>query len=398
MAAHGPRGRDVMTTDADAPRIRDGLRATAWAFLGARLLLFAVSVIASGLVAMPPDQPVGVPGWPAREPDRGWEALVTATERQDALWYMRIATTGYASEDGSAAFFPLYPLTVGAVARLPGIGPLGAGLLVANAAAFGALLLLHALTRLEFGDREMARRTVLFAALFPTSFFLFAPYSESLFLLLGVAAFWSARRDRWGWAAAAGAGAALTRGIGFLVGLGLLVEAIRVWRSEERSPWPRVAAAAAAGAAPLLYLGWWWLREGDLGAPVDAQARWARDATFPLVAVWDALEHAWRYRAWWLIDVAVVAVAVVGLLLIARRVVAAYSVFAWAGLLVPLSMPYPNRPLLSMPRFVLVLFPAFWGLARLAGRRRGAETALVAGSAASGAILAALFVNWQPVF
>jgi hypothetical protein len=269
---------------------------------------------------------------------------------------------------------------------------------VANGAAFGALLLLHALTRLELGEGGAARRAVLFAALFPTSFFLLAPYSESLFLLLAVAAFWSARRDRWGWAAAAGAGAALTRGVGFAVALGLLVEAIRAWRSQGRPPLPRVGAAVVAGAAPLLYLGWWWIREGEPGAPLEAQTRWARTVTFPLATAWDALEHAWRYGAWWLMDVAVVTLAVVGLVLIARRVVLAYSVFAWAGLLLPLGMPFPDRPLLSMPRFVLVLFPAYWGLARLTGRRPGAETALVAGSAAAAGILAALFVNWQPVF
>jgi hypothetical protein len=281
----------------------------------------------------------------------------------------------------------------------PGIGPLGAGLLVANAAGFGALLMLHALTRLEFGgDREIARRTVLLAALFPTGFFLLSPYTESLFLLLSVSAFWFARRERWGWAAAAGAGAALTRSIGVVVAVGLLVEAIRQWRALGRAPLPRLAGAIGAGLAPLLYAGYWLIRFDDAWAPLHAQANWSRETWFPPVSVWRAIEDAWRFGTWWLVDLAVVAVAIVGLVLVARRVAASYSVMAWASLLVPLTMPFPDRPMLSIPRFTVVVFPVFWGLALLGGRRRGAETALVAGSAAATAVLATMFVNWQPVF
>lgn len=380
------------------PRIRDGLVQTIWAFIGARILLLVVSAIGVGLISMPEGQPVGVPGWPARDADRGWGALVTATERQDALWYLRIATAGYDTDDGSAAFFPVYPVAVRAVAWLPGIGPLGAALLVANAAAFGALLMLHALTRREFDDPEMARRTVLLAALFPTAFFLLAPYTESLFLLLAVSAFWFARRERWGWAALVGAGAALTRGIGFVVAIGLLVEAIRQWRAEGRPALPRLAGAVAAGSAPVLYLGAWALAHDDPTAPLDAQEGWSREAWSPALTLWRALTLAWRYQTWWLIDVVVVAVVLVGLAAVLRHAVAAYSVFAWAGLMVPLALPFPDRPLLSAPRFVMVLFPAMWGLARLGGRRRGVETALVAGFAAGYALLATLFVNWQPIF
>jgi hypothetical protein len=388
----------VVNADQPIPRVRDGVVASAWAFAGARVLLFVVSAVGVGLVAMPSGQPVGVPGWPARTPDDGWEVLATATERQDALWYLRIATSGYEADDGSAAFFPLYPAAVRTVASLPVIGPLGAGLLIANMAAFGALLMLHALTRLEFGDEEMARRTVLLAALFPTAFFLLAPYTESLFLLLAVSAFWFARRDRWGWAAVAGAGASLTRSVGVVLAIGLAVEAIRQWRAEGKPALPRLGGAVVAGLAPLLYVGYWLARFDDPTAPLRAQGAWSRETWLPLMTIWRAVELAWRYRTWWLVDVAVVALAVVGVVAVTRRAVAAYGVFAWGGLLVPLTLPFPDRPLLSMPRFVVVLFPAFWGLARLAGRRRGVETALVAMSAAAAGLLATLFVGSQPIF
>jgi hypothetical protein len=51
-----------------------------------------------------------------------------------------------------------------------------------------------------------------------------------------------------------------------------------------------------------------------------------------------------------------------------------------------------------MPRFVTVIFPAFWVLARAVERRRIPEPALVAAFAGSYALLGALFVTWWDVF
>ena len=391
---------DVAETDAGPeaePRVRDGLRDVVWVFLGVRLLLFVVSAVGVGLLPLPADQPTSVPGWPARLPDQGWEALFTGTERQDALWYLRLATVGYAEDDLSAAFFPLYPVTVRVVALLPGVGPLAAALVVANAAAFGALLMLHALTRLELG-RVAARRSVLFLALFPTAFFLLAPYSESLFLLLSIAAFWFARRDRWGWAAVMGASAALTRSVGVLLLFGLGAEAIRQWRAEGKPPLPRLAGAGAVFLGPILYVAYWQLAFGNAWAPVDAQRSWLRETWFFPITIMRAIGDAWDFRFYYLIDLLVVAFVVAGVVLAFRHIASPYTLYAVASLVLPLSFPYPFRPLLSMPRFVLVVFPAFWGFALAAARRWGVETATVAASAAGYGLLAVLFVNWHYIF
>ena len=98
-----------------------------------------------------PAHPTPPPGFPPPSLEAGWHLLFTGAQRQDALWYLRLATTGWSPADGSAAFFPLYPLLVRAVSWVPGVGPLGAALLVANGAFLGGLVAFHALTRLEFG-------------------------------------------------------------------------------------------------------------------------------------------------------------------------------------------------------------------------------------------------------
>jgi hypothetical protein len=378
-------------------RVREGWRETLWAFLGARLLLAVIGVVGGGMLALPAGQPPTDAGFPNPSLVPGWHMLATSLQRQDAQWFLRLATTGYAPGDHSAAFFPGFPLAVRGVDLVPGIGPLGAGLLVANVAAFAALLLLHALTRLELGA-EAARRAVLFTALFPTAFFLYAPYSESLFLLASIAAFWFARRDRWAFAAAAGAVAAATRSVGVLLVLALAVEALAQHR-RGRPLLPRLAAAAAVAIGPLLYVGWWQWRYADAWAPLDAQRAWRPDGAHqPIEVLVGAAQFAWRYQTWWLLDLLVVAIAVAGVALAVRSIPATYTVYAATSLLLPLLLPLASRPLLSMPRFAAAVFPASWGWALAAARRRPPEAAILVGFTGGFAVLAFLFVNWQPVF
>jgi hypothetical protein len=181
--------------------------------------------------------------------------------------------------------------------------------------------------------------------------------------------------------------------------LALAVEAVRQWRREGRAPLPRLLGAAAPALGPLLYLGWWHLRFDAFWAPLDAQRAWRPDGPAePLGVAWDAIVLAWRYQTWWLIDLAVVGFAVVGVALAVRRVAATYSVYAGASLLLPLLFPLDGRPLMSMPRFAAVLFPAAWGYAALGERRpRVGEAALVASAVAYG-VLATHFINWLYIF
>ncbi|MDH4112550.1 MAG: mannosyltransferase family protein [Actinomycetota bacterium] len=378
-------------------RLRDGVRDSLLTFLGVRIGFSLLGLLATGVIE--PRQGVpAVAGWPIAPVTSGWHLLVTAAERQDAAWFLAIAARGYEATDGSAAFFPLYPLLISAVARLPGIGPLGAALIVSNACFAGALVMLHGLSRLEGMSPEAARRTVLFVAIFPTAFFFLAPYTEGPFLLFTISAFWFARRDRWGLAAVAGALAAATRSVGLLLVLALGVEAFLRSREDGRSVMPRLAAALAVGLGPFLYLAWWRVQHGDGLAPWSAQRNWQREPRFPWQTLFDAAGDAWRLGGYWLVDLLVVAVVLIATVAGLRWLRSSYSTYAIASLIVPLVYAWPERPLLSMPRFVAVIFPAFWVLARAAERRRVPEVAVVATFAGGYALLGALFVTWWNVF
>src|SRR4051812_29592214 len=135
------------------------------------------------------------------------DPLLAPLARWDAVWYLRVADSGYGESEARAAFFPLYPLLVRGLAVPFGASPaalLVAAYAVALATFLAALTLLHRLVTLELG-RRLAEPTLLLLAVFPAALYFGAPYAESLFLALSVGAFYAARTGRW---AAAGACAA----------------------------------------------------------------------------------------------------------------------------------------------------------------------------------------------
>lgn len=393
--------------------LRDGLLYCLKVFLGVRLALAVVALLG---VALLPDfarvsegirsqlplvpRPVSVPGWLAHPVTPGWHNLFTAWERLDALWFLRIATQGYFKTDASAAFFPLYPALIAALSALMGGHPFAASLVISNAAFLGALMVLYALTRHELSE-ELARRAVLYAAVFPTAFFFLAPYSESLFLLLVLSSLWSARRRWWILAGVTGALAALTRNLGVLLVPALAVEAVHQWRSSGKGRWPvkelawSLAPAVGLGA----YLLFWQAFSGDWLAPLHQQANWQRELANPLVTLGKGTSEAFRYIGIypggyhsldWLITAPVLAAGIYTVL----RFRPVYGVFAAVMLIVPLASMFEARPLIAFSRYALPVFPIYWAFAKWTEGRRTAHEVLMVVSAVLLGLMTLLFVNW----
>jgi hypothetical protein len=199
------------------------------------------------------------------------------TFRWDAGWFVRIAEKGYDPDDGSAEFYPAFPLVSRAFAWLLPIGALAATL-VSNVSFLLALILLYGLTTLEYSE-NVARRSVVLLATFPASFVFMAPYSESLFLLSSVATFWWARRGRWRTAAIAGVIATATRAVGLVLIPPLLIEATKEGDPSRRG-W-RIVAALVPAAGFVAYLAYWLVRSGNPLQPLQAPALWQRTTQVP---------------------------------------------------------------------------------------------------------------------
>jgi mannosyltransferase PIG-V len=344
------------------------------------------------------------------------EPLLSPLARWDAAWYLRIAESGYGGSDVRAAFFPLYPLLVRAVAAPFGAPPgalLVAAYVVSLAAFFAALVLLHRLVSLELG-RTLARPALLLIAVFPAAVFFGAPYSESLFLLLAVGAFYAARTGRWAWAGAAAAGAAATRSAGVLL---LLPLAMLWWSARPRKL--RDAAWLLLGplglAAYAAFLG---IAEGDAWRFLDVQDAWSRELTIPLAGAWDGLGAAidgarqllsgqtevvyfeeaagdpYRIAAINLMLFGSLVFALVACVGCLRRLPKAYGAWVAASLVLPMTFPVEPQPLMSLPRFLAVLFPIFMWLALWSEERRA--TARVAAVSALGlGLFTAQFASWH---
>jgi len=276
----------------------DALRYCLLVFLLVRIGLFIVGLLAVALV--PANSPATVPGWAAPPVVHSWKVTLTAWERWDSLWYLRIAVHGYAGNDGSAAFFPGYPLLVRDAGWLTGGHPLLGAYLVSSVALVVGLVLVYLLTQYEF-DRDLARRTVVLMCVFPTSFFFFAPYSESLFLVFAIGAIYAARRSSWAIATVLAAASTATRSVGVVVGLAVATESLRqlvTARARGKSLTRGLARTVLVGCGSLIgvagYLGWWWAHAGSPRLPFVAQGGWQRAFRLPWVTLWDGVHEGLR--------------------------------------------------------------------------------------------------------
>jgi hypothetical protein len=327
--------------------------------------------------------------------DVGW--AIDLWGRWDSGWFLQIASHGYADPGHTTAFFPAYPLLVRGLGWFLLGHHLLAGVIISLAASAVAFVLLWKLA-LTLTEEQSANRTVLYLALFPTTLFLFAVYSESLYLLLTVGAFLAAVRGRWTWAGVATGLAAVTRVSGVIL---LPALAVLAWRSpDRRGALLRLALSLPIMALWPLYLGLQYHRPFVF---LTAQrSGWDRhlSSAGPLGGAWDALVDGWRgirqlvagsghdyfpspdhsamYGAGLNLEQLAYAVLLVVLGVYAwRRLGAAYGIFVLGSLALPFSDPVPSAPLLSMPRFALGVFPVFVALGLLGTRPRWNTTMTV---------------------
>ncbi|HTU77444.1 MAG TPA: mannosyltransferase family protein [Solirubrobacteraceae bacterium] len=385
----------------------------------------------------------------------GWlgDLLAAPAARWDSAWFLVIARHGYSPGLGTstlarAAYFPAYPLGVRAISWF-GAPPVLAGVLLSLGAFALALYGIHRLATLELGHRpadaisgarvaDASRLAVTLMAFAPMAFFFSAVYSESLYMALSVGLFWSARHGRWGWVGVLGALAGATRSTGLVLIVPALV--IYLYGPREDRPPDRAAGRAPAGlrrllpryrigrellwlalapAGVVLYACYLGLAGGDPLAPLHAEEVWSRHLTSPFMGIWDGLRAAFdgarqllsfqNRHVYFaaasgspsvnaghnLLDFGFLAAAVPAIVGVLRRLPLAYGAYALAALALPLSDPVRAEPLMSLPRFIVVLFPlGIWLGAWLAERPRLQRPALVL----SGALMAcflAQFATWH---
>jgi hypothetical protein len=161
------------------------------------------------------------------------------------------------------------------------------------------------------------------------------------------------------------------------------------------------------------------LSGGDPLAPLHAQDVWGRHFAGPYVGVWDGVKAAFdgarqllsfqRRHVYFaaaggspfvdaghnLMLAGFLAAALPAAVGVLRKLPLAYGAYVLAALALPLSDPVRAQPLMSLPRFLVVLFPlSIWLGAWLAQRPRAQMPALVL-SGALMALFVGQFATWH---
>ena len=149
----------------------------------------------------------------------------------DSYHYLCIAKDWYLSSGEidrivQLVFLPGYPILI-RVAHFMIPNWTYAALTVSGICFALAGTLFYRLARLDLGDGG-ARRALTALCLFPGSFFLAAPMSESLFLLCCVGCLYLARKEKWLPACLLGAYAAFTRSLGITLLVPLILELVHI--------------------------------------------------------------------------------------------------------------------------------------------------------------------------
>lgn len=325
-----------------------------------RLALILVTAIAANWLAFKPSFPYSETLLvPTGSP------LVWSWANFDGVHYLGIATKGYFAQF-TQAFFPLYPLLIRWLNQLVN-HTIISGLIISHISLILALWVLYKLLRLDSTD-QASKRILLFLLVFPTSFFFGSLYTESLFMLFVVASFYLARRQKFFWAGLAGALASATRILGILLIPALILEIL----NSKRRHWLHWLYVLLPAAGLLLYMYYLNLAFHDPLYFLHSQPAFgAQRSGGKIILLYQVF---WRYLKM-LVTVPVTSllyytvfqefllatVFFILSLLAFKYTRRSYAVFNLLAYL----LPTLTGTFSSLPRYVLILFPAFMVLDRI---------------------------------
>jgi hypothetical protein len=322
-------------------------------FLFSRLTLLCVARVAERLLGASGPNPSVLP---TTDPLAHAWSWTSPWFRFDTGWYVGIAQHGYhwgPLGTANTNFMPLYPILIKVLEPITLGSPWIAAWLIANVAALVATVLLWHWAVERWGA-EVGMRALILVTFFPFAFFLAAPYAEPLFLVVALAAFMLAERDRWIPAACCAGLCTITRPVGVAVVLALVLTAAYRGR-------PQKAIISGLAVLPLLafsaYLGL------EFGHPLGFLSYHSAGWQPPRGGTWNTIstQLSTSLSPWDRVDAAVTVLFLGSVPLIWQRIGPGYAAYTLVGVALPLI-----HGLVSMERYVGVLFPAMaaWSLLR----------------------------------
>ncbi len=285
----------------------------------------------------------------------------------DGEHYLSIAMFGY--KDLQLAFFPMYPFFMNIVSKFIGSSTASyvwSGLIISNLFLLGSLQLLYKLAKLDFSEK-VAKLSVILLLLFPTSFFLGSVYTESLFLFLSLSTYYLYRKDKFLIAGLVGILMTLTRLYGIfiivMICVDILIKIINFRKIVKQKIYLIGISILGIGS----YMIYCWKTKGDMLAFYSLQTNVGEHRSLDLIMLPQVFYRyalkiipnlTWSYPPVVFTTLFEFGIALLFLLVILfsfRKTRWDYWVYITLGYLVPTL----TGSFSSLPRYVIVLFPAF---------------------------------------
>jgi len=309
------------------------------------------------------------------------QPLVYSRANFDGFHYLKIARDGYGYLQ--QAFFPFYPRLIKFFQSFLG-SYLVSGILISNLSFFLALFFLAKLLVLEGAKEAVVKKTIFFISFFPTSFYFLSAYTESLFLFLLVLSFYLAKKEKWFWAGLVGGLVSFTRIVGIFVFPALVLK----YLNQNGYTLKKIIKPNRLKNLLFICFSCWGLvtyclmlkkTTGDFLYFVHAQPQFGAQRTVGKIIL--LYQVFWRYlkmiftvdpsniiyfNVWLEFGTAILFLALFLVCLTKFKIPLFYLVFSFLAFI----LPTLTGTFLSLPRFVLVLFPVFWIMGKVAVKFR----------------------------
>ncbi len=287
----------------------------------------------------------------------------------DGAYYLLIAANGYTV---NAGFFPLFPLSIH-IASLPFsnlsflLTQYILAIFLVSVFFITALIIFYKLIKLDYKE-NIAIWSIIFLLIFPTSFFYASIYSEGLFLLLSLSAFYLTRKKRWFLTGIMGALLSATRPVGIVIFPALLYE---YFKSEKNKSLIKLIPIFITPIGLIAYAFYNFQKWGNPFYFIQAQGNFANNRTVDSIILFP--QTVFRYLKilvsvnpniyeWWVafFELSFFLFALI-LFYIAwkKKIRISYLIFGVLCFLIPAS----SGTFSGIPRYILTIFPIFIALA-----------------------------------
>ncbi|HMT06660.1 MAG TPA: mannosyltransferase family protein [Pyrinomonadaceae bacterium] len=281
--------------------------------------------------------------------------------RWDAESYLNIAEFGYVDEGPKRfllVFFPLYPLLTSLTARFVQNYILSA-FIISGVASVALAISFRSLVKLDFSQKT-AQKAVLFLFIFPTSYFLHIPYTESLFLALTIGCFWAARTNKWVLAGILGMLACQSRINGIILLPALLFEIWEQYKESRITNW----RWSSICMIPLGFISYLILNYAVSGKPLMfleyQRENWGKYLQLPFEGLWGKFrtiidQSPANSNMVGFQELLFVAIGFLSIVFAWKYLRRSYLVWLIANWILFVSTSF----ILSVPRYTLTMFPIF---------------------------------------